>query len=320
MTKIFLLALLAIAAPAFAGQAAAKQKQPPQQIAGIAAVVNDEAISMSDVRERMKLVMASSGLPNNEDIRNKIMPQIVEGLIEEQLKMQEAGRSKLSVSDEEIEEGFATIAKQNNYTTEQFREILNKSGISDRTLTRQIKAQLGWNKVVKEILRKQVDVNDTDVNTRVERMKAKIGQTEYLAAEIYLPVNDSKQAPEVQKFAQQMAQELQAKKAPFGAVAVQFSKAAGADKGGSLGWVQQGQLPPEMDKVLTALEEGGVSNPIRTNDGIHLLHLQKKRTITEESIPPRDEMINQIGFERLDRVQQRTLLDLKSAAFIDRRI
>lgn len=319
MTRIILLGLLAFAAPVFAGQAAAKERQP-QQIAGIAAVVNDEAISMADVRERMKLVMASSGLPNNEDIRNKIMPQIVEGLIEEQLKMQETSRSKLSVSDEEIEEGFATIAKQNNYTVEQFREILQKSGISDRTLTRQIKAQLGWNKVVKEILRRQVDVNDTDVKVRVDRMKAKIGQTEYLAAEIYLPVNDPKQAPEVQKFAQQMAQELQAKKAPFGAVAVQFSKAAGADKGGTLGWVQQGQLPPELDKVLTSLEEGGVSNPIRTNDGIHLLNLQKKRIITEESIPPRDEMINMIGFERLDRVQQRTLLNLKSAAFIDRRI
>ncbi len=317
MTKMFLLALLTVAAPVFAATAHAAK---PQQIAGIAAVVNDEAISMSDVRERMKLVMASSGLPNNEDIRNKIMPQIVEGLIEEQLKMQETARSKLSVSDAEIEEGFATIAKQNNYTVEQFREILKKADISDRTLTRQIKAQLGWNKVVKEILRRQVDVNDKDVNTRVERMKAKIGQTEYLAAEIYLPVNDPKQAPEVQKFAQQMAQELQAKKAPFGAVAVQFSKAAGADKGGSLGWVQQGQLPPELDKVLTTLEVGGVSNPIRTNDGIHLLNLQKKRTITEDSIPPRDEMINMIGFERLDRVQQRTLLNLKSAAFIDRRI
>ncbi len=317
MTKMFLLALLTVAAPVFAATAHAAK---PQQIAGIAAVVNDEAISMSDVRERMKLVMASSGLPNNEDIRNKIMPQIVEGLIEEQLKMQETARTKLSVSDAEIEEGFATIAKQNNYTVEQFREILKKADISDRTLTRQIKAQLGWNKVVKEILRRQVDVNDKDVNTRVERMKAKIGQTEYLAAEIYLPVNDPKQAPEVQKFAQQMAQELQAKKAPFGAVAVQFSKAAGADKGGSLGWVQQGQLPPELDKVLTTLEVGGVSNPIRTNDGIHLLNLQKKRTITEDSIPPRDEMINMIGFERLDRVQQRTLLNLKSAAFIDRRI
>ena len=291
-----------------------------EQVAGIAAVVNDEAISMSDVGERMKLVMASSGLPNNEDIRAKILPQVVEGLIEEQLKLQEASRNKLIVSDEEVEEGFATIASQNKFTPEQFRAIMEKSGVAIHTLTRQIKAQLAWNKVIKEKLRKQVDVNETDINTRLERMKAKIGQTEYLAAEIYLPVNDPKQAAKAQQFAQRLATELQAKKAPFGAVAAQFSKGAGADKGGTLGWVQQGQLPTELDTTLTSLEEGGVSNPIKMSDGIHILHLQKKRTISEESIPPRDELTNMIGFERLDRVQQRTLLDLKSAAFIDRRV
>ena len=79
-------------------------------------------------------------------------------------------------------------------------------------------------------------------------------------------------------------------------------------------------MAPDLDKVLTSLEEGAVSNPIVSNDGIHILNLQKKRTITEESIPPADELRNMIGFERLDRVQQRTLLNLKSAAFIDRRV
>ena len=110
------------------------------------------------------------------------------------------------------------------------------------------------------------------------------------------------------------------KKAPFGPVAVQFSKAAGAEKGGTLGWIQQGQLQPELEKALFALEEGGVSDPLRLTDGVHILNLQKKRTITEDSIPKPDDMANMIGFERLDRSQQRALLDLKSAAFIDRRV
>jgi peptidyl-prolyl cis-trans isomerase SurA len=63
-----------------------------------------------------------------------------------------------------------------------------------------------------------------------------------------------------------------------------------------------------------------VSNPIRTQTGIYILQLRKKRTLTEDALPSRDDLTNQIGFERLDRVQQRALLDLKSAAFIDRRV
>lgn len=291
-----------------------------QQVAGIAAVVNDEAISMNDVKDRMKLVMISSGLPNNEEIRNRILPQILESLIEEQLKMQEAKRNNIEVSEAEIEEGFATIAQQNKFEPAQFKEIMQKSGIPLGTLMRQIRAQLMWNKYIKDVLRSRVNVSDSDVATRIERLKGRLGQTEYLTSEIYLPIENLKQAAEVQKFASRMAAELQAKKAPFAAVAAQFSKAAGAEKGGSLGWVQQGQLPADLDSVLVSLEEGGVSNPIKTPAGIHILQLQKKRTLTEESIPPKEELINMIGFERLDRVQQKALADLKSAAFIDRRL
>jgi peptidyl-prolyl cis-trans isomerase SurA len=312
MKKFILMTVLTMVSFAGAGRA--------EQVAGIAAVVNDDAISMADVRERMKLILVSSGLPNNEEIRSKILPQVVESLIEEQLKLQEARRNKLEVSEEEVAEGFKVVASQNKYSPEEFSGLIKKAGISPDTLNDQIKAQLAWNKVIKEVLRARVDVSDSDVNTRVERMKAKIGQTEYLAAEIYLPLGNAKQAAQIQQFAQKMAAELQAKKAPFGPVAVQFSKAAGAEKGGSLGWIQQGQLQPELEKALFALEEGGVSNPIRLNDGIHILNLQRKRTITEESIPEEGELRNMIGMERLDRVQQRTLLDLKSAAFIDRRV
>lgn len=287
---------------------------------GIAAVVNDDAISMTDVNDRIKLVMASSGLPNNPEIRAKIMPQVVEGLIEEQLKMQEAKRNKIEISDEEIQDGLKIIAEQNKFAPEQFTGLLKKAGIAQQTLLNQIEAQLAWNKYVKDVLRSRVDVSETDVDVRLERMKSKVGQTEYLVSQIFLPLDNPKRNAEVEQFAGRMAKELQAKKAPFGPVAAQFSKAAGAEKGGSLGWIQEGQLGDDLDKVLVTLQEGQITDPIKTQAGLYLLYLQKKRTLTEDAIPPRDEVTNQIGFERLDRVQQRTLLDLKSAAFIDRRV
>ncbi len=291
-----------------------------QQTMGIAAVVNDEAISMQDVEDRIKLVLISSGIPDGKEIRAKIIPQIVDGLIEEQLKLQEASRNKLNISDEEVDDGLATIAKQNKFEPEQFKVIMEKQGVPIKTLRRQIKAQLAWNKYIKERLRNQVDVSDKDVDTRIERLKAKVGQTEYLVSEILLPLDNPKRNNEVRQFAKRMAAELQAKKAPFGPVAAQFSKAAGAEKGGSLGWIQQGQMEEQLDKLLPSLAEGQVSDPIETPSGLHILWLQKKRTLTEDAIPPRDELTNMIGYERLDRVQQRTLLDLKSAAFIDRRV
>lgn len=299
---------------------AAPTEARAQNVAGIAAVVNDEAISMADVEARMRLVIVSSGLPNNAEIRARILPQVVESLIEEQLKLQEAKRNKADVTDEEVQEGLAIVASQNKYEPEQFTKLLAQAGVPKATLLSQIKAQLAWNKFVKDVLHRRVDVSATDVNVRLERMKGKVGQTEYLVSQIFLPLDNAKRNNETIQFAGRMAKELQAKKAPFGPVAAQFSKAAGAEKGGSIGWIQSGHLPDDLDKVLVTMEEGAVSDPINTQGGLYLLNLQKKRTLTEESIPPREEVANSIGFERLDRLQQRRLIDLKSAAFIDRRV
>lgn len=286
----------------------------------IAAVVNDEAISMTDVEERVKLVMISSGLPDTKEIRSKITPQIIEYLIEEQLKLQEAARHNLEVGDAEIEEGFDIIAKQNKLDGPKFKEAMKQQGVPIKTLERQIRAQLAWNKVIKTVFRKQVDVTPTDVDNRIARLKDNMGKTEYLVSEIFLPFDNSKRAAEIQQFASRMAAELQAKKAPFGPVAVQFSKAAGAENGGNIGWIQQGHLEPDLEKVLLTMQEGQISDPIRTNSGLYILNLLKKRTLTEESIPSREDLTNQIGFERLDRVQQKALADIKTSAFIDRRV
>jgi len=286
----------------------------------IAAVVNDDAISMTDVNERMKLVMTSSGFPNTPEVRAKVMPQVINALIEEQLKIQEAARNKLTLTDDDIEKGFGMIAEQNHFSVDQFKDILRKQGIPIKTLEHQIRAQMSWTKVVKQVYRHQVDVTPSDVDTRLARLKSEIGKTEYLVSEIYLPTDDQKHAGEVQQLASRMASELQAKKAPFGPVAAQFSKAAGAQNGGSIGWIQEGQIEPELEKVIVSMDEGQVSDPINMPGGIYILALQKKRTMTEDTLPSRDELTNQIGFERLDRVQQKALLDLKTSAFIDRRV
>lgn len=287
---------------------------------GIAAVVNQEAISGTDVQERMRLVIVSSGLPETKAVQQKILPQVLDGLIDEQLQMQEASRNELTVTDEEIAEGFGKIAANNKMTAEQFGQVMKQAGIPKNTLMRQIRAQIAWQKVVQKVVRPLVSVSPNDVAALEKRMEKNFGKTEYLVSEIFLPVDDDKGAAEVRQFAGQLVSEVQAKRAPFAGLAAQFSRAPGAEKGGDIGWVQEGRLDEELDAALRSLAEGAVSQPIRGINGYHILWLRQKRTFTEGSIPSQDDLTNQIGFERLDRAQQRYLSDLKAAAFIDRRV
>lgn len=288
--------------------------------AGIAAVVNQDAISMSDLNERMKLIMASSGLPNNPDIRAKLTKQVIESLIEEQLMLQEAKRREITVTQAEIDQGFAQLAAQNKIPADKFAAMIAHSGVDISTMHRQIRAQLGWSKIIQKVMRPQVTVADADVDEYIARIAANKGKTENLVAEIFLPVDTPEQDSDVRQLAMKLVSEMRAGKAPFFKVAQQFSKAPGAPQGGNLGWMQQGQLPEELDAALATMKPQEISEAIRAATGYHILMLREQRQISDASIPSRDEVTSTIGIQRLERMQRRTLMDLKSAAFIENRV
>ncbi|MEM9468538.1 MAG: peptidylprolyl isomerase [Pseudomonadota bacterium] len=285
----------------------------------IVAVVNDDAISSADVEARTQLMLASSGLRPTQDNVRRVEPQVVNSLIEEQLKIQEAQKQNLPITPEEIAKGFETLAGQNNFTADQFTKVLESQGIPKSTLISQIKSQIAWTKVIAEVLRPQIDVKEADVNARMDRMKDKMGQTEMLVGEIFLPVNNPADEAKTKQLADKILAEMKQKNVPFEVVAAQFSKAPGAQQSGGLTWLQPGQLPEELEQAVMRLGKGDMSAPVRGLSGFHIMTLKDKRTASQETMPSEDTMVNQIGLERLDRLQQRHLSDLKAAAFIDRR-
>ncbi|MCB9990239.1 MAG: peptidylprolyl isomerase [Rhodospirillales bacterium] len=286
----------------------------------IVAVVNADAISESDLADRMKLVIASAGMPDNSDIRDKLRPQIMNVLIDEKLQLQEAARLEIEVEPKDIEQGFAQLAAQNQMSAEQFRGLLKRGGVSIKTLEDQIHAQLAWSKVVQAEIRPQIAIADNEVEAVLERLRGSEGKTEYLVSEIFLPVETPADEANVKRLADKLTREMLEGRAPFTKVASQFSQAAGASKGGDMGWVQEGQLPDELDRRLSTMQEGDLSNPVRSLAGFHILYLRKKRLISAENIPSSEQVMQSLGFERLDRMQQRYLMDLKTQAFIEHRV
>ena len=63
----------------------------------IVAVVNNQAVTRADLNDRMKLIMTSAGMPNDPALIAKIAPQILDTLIEEKIKRQEADRLKITI-------------------------------------------------------------------------------------------------------------------------------------------------------------------------------------------------------------------------------
>ena len=290
------------------------------QVEGIAAVVNEDVITFSDLNQRLHLVAVSSGLKLDDETVKRLTPQVLSDLIDEQLRLQEAARLDLEVSDQNVQKGFLQLAAQNKLTLEEFNKSLVANKISVPSMERQLRAQIAWNLVAQTLLRPQVSISDTDVDDVLTRIKRSIGKEEYLASEIFLAVENPKEEANMRQLANRLIAQMKEKRAPFSRVAQQFSKAAGAPQGGDMGWVRQGQLPEELDRVLQKLEKGQISTAIRSLEGYHIFLLRDKRAVSEETLPSRAQITQDLGLQRLQRLAQRHLIDLKAAAFIERRI
>ena len=279
LALFFFLALLCLPERGFAQRI---EQQAGMSASGsdarIAAVVNDNVISSSDINDRIKLAMMSSNLPDNLEIRQKLLPQILRGLIDEQLEMQEAKRLDITVSNEDIDQALKRIAEENKIPVD-MKTYISEHGGSPDALVQQVRAGISWNRVVTRELRPRVDVGDDEVDAVIQRIRTNAGKEEYAVSEILLVVDNPKEDEQVKQFGENLVQQLKGG-ANFPSVARQFSQGTGAATGGDIGWIQEGQLSPELNHALTSMQVGEIAGPIRSASGYHILGLREKRTIT----------------------------------------
>lgn len=245
---------------------------------GIAAVVNDNIISMSDLKGRVELAAFSSGLPRTAETMQKLLPRVLRTLINEQLQLEEGQSKGFKVSDEEIDNAINALAKSNKVPNGDMESLLRNNGISFAALRSQIKASLIWKKVVMRTIRPRVEIGADEIESVVELLRANQGQEEYLVSEIFLAVEKPQDEAEIKELADRLAQQIKGG-TPFGAVARQFSQGLGASTGGDLGWIQVGQLARELNEVLPTLGVNDVTQPVRGPSGYHILGVRDKRVI-----------------------------------------
>ncbi len=101
----------------------------------------------------------------------------------------------------------------------------------------------------------------------------------------------------------------------FAVVAKENSSDGSAANGGDLGWFGLGQMVPEFETAVSALEVGQVSDPVQSQFGWHLIKLNDKRETTAPALDQaRPEIENQLRQAAL----QAKLDSLRAAATIER--
>ncbi|HTW26057.1 MAG TPA: peptidylprolyl isomerase, partial [Acetobacteraceae bacterium] len=212
---------------------------------------------------------------------DRLKPQIVRQLVDEQLRMQEIQRRKIVVGDKDIAAAITEIEQRNGMKPGGLRAKLASDGVSFTTLVDQIRTQLGWTRVLRQAAGDRLVITDADV-TEQQRLEAQqVGQPEYHVGEIFIPVEERANAADTQRFAETVIGELRAG-ASFAVVAAQFSQSQTALQGGDLGWVQPNQLDPQVAQVVAEMPPGAISNPITVPGGLDIVTLVAKRNVGQD--------------------------------------
>ncbi len=241
----------------------------------VAAVVNGDVITANEVASRRRLLALTAGITG--DTPGRANDQIVRLLVDERLRTQEVARRRIPVTDADIAGTVGDIENRNGLPPGGLRENLRRAGIDPRVLYDQIRAQIGWNRLLRGQLGSQATISEAEINEYVAAARARTGQPEFLVSEIYIPVSNPGQEAEVRRFVDDVIARLR-QGAPFPMVATQFSQSQTALLGGDLGWVQPERLDPEVAAVVRQMPEGAVSSPIRVPGGFVIAQLRQKRT------------------------------------------
>jgi peptidyl-prolyl cis-trans isomerase SurA len=290
MTRIRWLAVLLLVCGVPASATAAGAPRPAPVPAGqypefrIAAVVNDEVISVSDLASRIRMVMLSTSIADTPQARQRLAAQVLRTLIDEKLQMQEAKRKNITATEAEINKAIASIEQQNNMKPGQLDQVLKANGIERSALVDQVKASILWAKLVRQIAADTDPVSDAEIDETLKRLKQDENEPESRVAEIFLSVDNPQQDGEVLTLAQRLVEQMK-QGARFSAVAQQFSKSPTAAVGGDLGWIHPDELSPTLAKAVSQMRPGELSPPIRTAGGYYLmlvLDRRNGRAVSEE--------------------------------------
>jgi len=261
----------------------------------IAAIVNDEPITMMDLDSRMRLIIISSNLPNNLETRKNLTGQVLQSLISERLQHQEAKRLGIRVTDQEIKNNIKFIEQQNNMNENQLIETLFNNGVPKSALPIRLKANLLMQKLLQNIIRPKVIITNNEVNNEYNNLLSNNGKMEYKYSEISFNFTDLSKKDDLLLIAKQIRKKI-VEENNYDAIAKRIQEnGTGTYKNSK--WKLKNKINKDIFLNIENLKENDVSDLIVSNTGVSIIKIDGKRTF---KIPELSNTVTDISFISFD--------------------
>lgn len=280
-------AFLAAFLAASPGTQAQAQALPSSTIDSIVAVVNEDVILRSEldmaVANISKQIAASQGgqLPP----QNILEAQVLERLILVRLQVDRANESGIRISDEELQQSVAAVAKQNKMTVEQLRQRLAADNLDYTEFQSNLRDEVTVQRLRQRYVQSSVQISEAEVDqmlaTRV------IGGPEVRLANIQISLGEGA-TPDDIAVAKTKIDAIKAMidrgELDFRSAAIRYSQAQNALDGGEIGWRTMDSVPPAFATILQSMKPGQITEPVRGPSGFQIVQLEEVRQPQHEKV------------------------------------
>jgi parvulin-like peptidyl-prolyl isomerase len=277
----------------------------------IVAIVNNDVIMLSELKveiaqEAQRLRSRYRGTQLEWRLQQAEYMGLTR-MIERKLQMQTAKQKGVEVSDEEVRMTVAELKRQG--------EKVSDADPRERELIRE---QLVLMKVVDREVRSNVMASETEYRRYYEQHQTRfVLPAEYRISQILFVPKSGEGTEELRERA--MAVQAQLKQGgDFAALVTLHSDGAEAARGGSLGFVRQGELLPPIERALADMQPGQISEIIETPLGLNIIRLEEKKPSQYRPYAEvKSEIQNLVYQQKTEDVYQQWIAGLKDKAYID---
>ena len=300
----------------------------------IAAVVNGDVITLSELKERArplieKYIPSDMSREERAAKEKEILKQVVTQMIDEDLAQAEIKKLGIKVSDEEVDEAIASLCKENNLTMDEFKAKLASNGISLNDYKKDIKKQIENSQLIGSQVHAKTVVTDEEV---LAYLKKEAGQNPgeegpfYVLQHIYIapktPGDPNSRQEALNKAKEAIAALKDRQK--FDKVAKEYSYPPLGQAGSYLGTFAEKDLSRTIKDAVTRLKPGQFTDVMDTPDGFQIIRLKAvNKTQAEQPLDlskidraTMEEARKKLLREKLNARFEEWLRDLRSKATI----
>jgi len=291
----------------------------------IVAVVNEDIILLSELKERMepysqRIRQQGFDLDKERQMIFKVREEMLNRLVDEKLTDQEIKRKDIQVAEAEIDSTIERIKAANTFTDEDLRRFLEQDQMTMEQYREKIREQVLRTRLVNYQVKSKIVITEEEIQAYYDsHPEIYGGKLRYHLRNILMRVPDFSTDTEKQAVREQM-QQIQSQiytGESFADLARTYSQSPAAADGGDIGEFAKETLSPQIQAALDGLTPGQATVVLDTDQGFQLFYVEAiNRTEGKPLENVREEIHQKLFAEVVDKKFLSWLEDLRNQSHI----